>query len=241
MSIYTKRAFESTKGRGGKDLADDLRATEQQARQTYRQFGGTGPAPGLSSRDRADAQREFDIADERRREGAAANLAGLTGQIDARRAGISDAISDSLDAQTQAEISAQAQLGRAQTETDFAKRQTMGETEDALRDISFKEYQSQTQRDDKLDELYQKGAVEKVMHDAAVEGKLRQQDIDFYYKKLMQDLTNAFELWKTRNTAEAESKLREIDARASNIAGIIQGGIQTVNALYQSFNREGYK
>lgn len=239
MSIYTKKAFDSTKGRGSKDLSEDLRKTEQQSRQTYRQFGGTGPSIGLSSRDRADATRDFQIGDEKRREAATSQLAGLAGNIDKRRSSIGDAISDSLDAQTQAEVQAAGQLGRASESADLSKRQTTAQTEDALRDISFKEYQSQAQRNDKIEELYQKGSVESVLQDAIVDGKLRQMDIEHYYNLLMQDIGNAFEMWKVTNDWKAKDELESLVNKAQNISAIIEGTTQTLNALYQGYNQGG--
>lgn len=237
MSIYTKKAYDSTKGRGKKDLSSNLRKTEQQARQTYTQFGGTGPAPGLSTRDRSDALREFGINDEKRREAAAGNLAGLTGRIDQRRSQVSDAIAGSLDAQTQAEVEAAANLGRVQEQTEFDKRTSMAQTEDALRDISFKEFQSQAQRNDKLTELYQKGAVEEVMQDALIEGKLRQMDIEHYYNLLMQNANNAFDMWKTRQDAKSREELNDLASKAQNISAILEGTTQTLNTVYQAYNR----
>lgn len=239
MSIYTKKAYDSTKGRGSGKLADNLRRTEQQSRQTYEQFGGTGPSIGLSTRDRQDALREYGINDERRREQAAGSLAGITSQVDQRRAGVSDAIADSLDAQSQAELEAASALGRAEQESEFSKEQSMEGLENQMREISFKEYQSQAQRDDKLDELYQKGAAEDLLQDAAIDGKLRLMDIEHYYNLLLQDMNNSFEMWKVTNDLDHKKELDRMIMKAQNMGAIIEGTTQMVNTAYQAYNRNG--
>ena len=228
MSSFTKKAFDSTKGRGTPGLRDDLRKHERQQAQTYRQFGGTGPAPGLTTRDREDAVRDYQISDEQRREQAAGNLGQLSMEIDARRGAVSDVISDSQEAVEKANRLARQQQLNMGREHDLQLRTTEQQTEDKLRNIGFTEYRNQTQRNDLMDEAYERGALDEELFEAGIDGKIRQQDIDFYYKKISQDLENAFDMWKVRHKAEADKYFERAQANAENMGSVIEGITQTI-------------
>lgn len=223
MSIFTKRAYDSTKERGTSDVGRNLRDTERASAQAYRQFGGTGPAPGLSTRDREDALRDYGISEEQRREQASGQLAGLAQGIDTRTSMVSDAVADAKQLVEDANRNAAQQQINQDRGFSLETRQTQEDTENKLREISFKEYSSQAQRNDAIDEAYEKGALENQLFDMGVEGKIRQQDIDYYYAKMKQDLDNAFKMWEVHFSANSKKYFERVQANASNIGGLISG------------------
>jgi len=194
-SIFTKLAHDSTKGRGEDEAAIRQRKMDDISRAASQQFGKAS-YQGSTSADRARQNRDYEISDIDRRTEASAQRNQLASQEDARKSGVSDAVMGALDSQTQAEIKAKQEQNNQSKATELADRTNQWATNNEMRNLDFKELVSRTQRSDAIAELYREGRAEDALYDAALEGKLKMQDIDIYYKSLNSDLNNAFKLFE---------------------------------------------
>lgn len=230
-SIFTKKAHESTKGRGETEAARQQRRMDDMARAASQQFGKAS-YQGSTSADRARQDRDYGIADTDRRVAASGQRNQLASQEDARRAGVSDAIAGALDAQTQAEVKLKQEQSNQDRTTELTDRTNQWQTNEQMRQMDFKEFTNRTQRSDAIAELYREGRAEDALFDAALEGKLKMQDIDIYYKKLNSDLNNAFKLWEAGRKAEFEQIMADMQTRAINWGTAINGIVGVLGTIF---------
>jgi len=226
-SIFTKLAHDSTKGRGESEAAIRQRKIDDMARAASQQFGKAS-YQGSTSADRARQNRDYEIADIDRRTEASAQRNQLASQEDARKSGVSDAVTGALDSQTQAEIKAKQEQNNQDRGTELADRTNQWATNNEMRNLDFKELVGKTQRSDAIAELYREGRAEDALYDAAIEGKLKMQDVDVYYANLKGDLNNAFKLWEAGRKAEFEKMMAEMQSKAINWGTAIGGIVQTL-------------
>lgn len=231
MSVYTKQAHDSTKGRGRNEASSEQRNFDNQAASIARQFG-KGGYDGSTSADRATQRQQHDISDSARRESSADNRFALAGQEDARRSQVSDTVSGALDAQTSAEVKARQEQMNQDAGNNLGIRQNQFETGDKMRQLDFKEMATRTQRADAIAELYREGRAEQELFDAAIDGKLQMQDIEIYYKQVNNDLNNMFKLWEAGRKAEFEKAMSDMQTKAMNWSTMMGGGIQLLATLF---------
>lgn len=226
-SIFTKKAHESTKGRGEDDAAMRQRRMDDMARAASQQFGKAS-YQGSTSADRARQERDYEIADTDRRIAASGQRNQLASQEDARKSGISNAVTGALDAQTQAEVKLKQEQSNQDRTTELTDRTNQWQTSEQMRNLDFKELTNRTQRSDAIAELYREGRAEDALFDAALEGKLKMQDIDIYYKSMNSELNNMFKLWEANKKATFEKMLSDLQNRAVNWGTAINGIVQTL-------------
>jgi len=231
MSVFTKRAHDTTKGRGSAEAARQQQELDSAGAGLARQYGKGGYA-GSTTAERIAQGRDFSIADTDRRTAASGQRGELASKEDSRKSQISDAVSGALDAQTQAEIKAKQIQGNQDTEQAFGTKSMQRDTSNKLRDVAWNEHQSRTQREDAITELYRQGRAEDVLFDEGLNGKLKMQDVDIYYKQIDSDLQNAFKMWELGQKIEFDQLMADMQSRAINWGTALSGIVETFVALY---------
>jgi hypothetical protein len=230
MSIFTKQAHESTKGRGAYDANEQQRELDEAAAQAAAQYG-KGGYQGSTSADRATQDQAYQISDTARREAASPQRNTLATAEDTRKNQVGDIVGDALDSQTQAEIAAIREQKNQDTSSAFDTKNIQKDTSNSMRDITLKENQSAVTRSDAIEELYRKGRAEDALFAEALAGKLKMQDIDIYYNQMNSDLDNTFKLWESGQKIEFDKAMSELQTKAQNMGMTLTGIIQLVMTL----------
>ena len=242
MAAFVKDVMDSTAEIDPKKQQKAQEAYQRMAENIQKQFGGQQtagtPTLGLGSNVGAEQATAQSQADEfKRREAAAGNAYSLASKIDTRKSAMSDEINAAIKRRKLLEGDSATKQTQMNRESDLGLHQLGQQTGQQMKELAFTSYKSQAERNQAMKELYNKGALDKQLADAALSNALKQQDIDSYFKmvesKLKADFNDAlqsgemgFETWK-----------RNVQAQAANTASIINGAATIASASMQAYKQ----
>jgi hypothetical protein len=209
--------------RNPKEADDELRDLEAGQQAVQRQVTG-GPVTGLNRFQRQGVRNQWVGAENQRRQQAAGNAFGLSNQIDERNANVQNTLTDAYSKYRN--VNADAAQQQAQTSLTLGQnvKESMAGLEQKKNEFDFGLFKNQAERDDAMASLWRKGVAEEALQNMAFNHQLKMQDVDQYFKLLINQLNEDLEDYKIDSQIGWSKTQRGMESAAAN-TGLLMGGL----------------
>lgn len=226
MATYTSDAIKSQAMRNPKEAADELLSLEAGQQAVQKQVTG-GPVTGLNRFQRQGLQNQWVGQETARRQAAVAPAFGLAGQTDERLAGVQNTLADAYNKYLNTEANAAQQQGQTALTLGQGVTESLAGIGQKKSEYDFGLFKNQAERDDAMASLWRKGVAEETLQNMAFNHQLKMQDVDQYFKLILNQLNEDLEDYKVDSELSWSKSKRTMEAAAAN-TGLLMGGLMGV-------------
>ena len=220
MAAFTSDVLSSQKSKDP-NAVNKMNKELQDAQNAMRRMQGGGEA--TVNPFNTAPQQTWNAGEQQRRVAAAGSANQVAGQIDERIAGAKNQLNSVYDKYNSSNANMAQQQAQNKVSTDFDTMSGLAGIKQQKDKLDFTMYTNQAQRDDALQSAWTQGLADDKMMDAAISHNMKLQDVDKYFALLMNDLDQDLADWQEQAAYDNEAAKRKIEAKASNLGGILSG------------------